>query len=500
MEYETLELASHLLDSCIFDEALSVLEMGLLRTPVELPTSKETAILMTLAAYPLSHLGPETVKTMAYNSVHRGTRDGQKTPGARATALLRRYLEFSKGSGAAPEKMKDILRSSLTDYVEDKEELTNIVTTHAKATRTSASDYSDWDDVGQVPIVRSRCEGADSGLLRDVIPHHERLKTVSDHLRPILMYTKGSKSGTLWSLYAYYLSCSGARSSAHLSAWATVRPLLHVIQDIVEADPVILDTFYDNYNSLTTICDYIIPDQSRSVLPLFVGDVDFGPNYDPETIDHIREAQFMQSMEMREKWVKILLDFRKSKHDASRAEMYLLDRFTTFTARHPQVICHIYPCLNLPRYYTLYIFQKFIKYCTQRHKHVIGAAAFLEQMEMGKEQESKVVQDAMDLLEIALSDIPDMSLALVKPRDNDKKHSAVLFAFYGHAQLWVKLALGLDEVDPKEVREMLKTGRRVRSKMLDDYKNDETVLSLVKQEENVLVAMVRARMIINEYF
>lgn len=493
MEFETLELASHLLDSCIFDEALSVLEMGLLRTPVELPTSKETAILMTLAAYPLSHLGPETVKTMAYNSVHRGTRDGQKTPGARATALLRRYLEFSKGSGAAPEAMKAILRSSLTDYVEDKEELTNIVTTHAKATRTSASDRSDWDDVAQVPVDRSRCEGVDSNMLRDVIPHHERLKNVSDHLRPILLYTKGSRSGALWSLYAYYLSCSGARSSAHLSAWATVRSLLHVIQDIVEADPVILNQFYENHNSLTTICDYIIPDQSRSVLPLFVGDVDFGPNFDPETIDHLREATFMQSMEMREKWVKILLDFLKSRND--RAEMYLLDRFTTFAARHPQVIPHIYPCQNLPMYYTLYIFQKYIKYCTQRPKHVIGAAAFLEQMEMGKEKQ--VVQDAMSLLEIALEDMPDRDL--FRPRDRNLYYP-VLFAFYGHAQLWVKLALGFEEVEPKEVREMLQKGRRVRSEKLDEYgEKDETVRSLCEQEENVLAAMVRARMIINKY-
>lgn len=495
MEFQHLELASHLLDSCIFDEALSVLEVGLLRTPVELPTAKETATIMTLAAYPLSHLGAENVKTMAYNSVHRGTRDGQKTPGARATALLRRYLEFSKGSGPAHVRMKAVLRSSLINHIQDAEELTTVSTTHSKATRTLASDRADWDHVAEVPVDRSKHEGVDSSLLRDVIPHHERLKKVSDRLRPLLMYTKGSDSGALWSVYAYYLSCSGARSAEHLSAWATVRPLLDVIQDIVEADSVILQEFCHNFNSLSTICDYIIPDHSRSVLPLFVGDVDFGPNFDSETIDHLREGTFMQSMEIREKWVKILLDYFKSTYEGPRAEKYLLDRYTTFTARHPQVIPHVYPSLKLPGYFTLYIFQKFIKYSTQRPKHVLGASAFLEQIEEGKEKQ--VVQDAMDLLEIALGDTPDRDLFQSREKN---LYSPVLFAFYGHAQLWVKLALGFEMIKPKKLRDMLREGRQVRSETLDSYgETDETVRSLCAQEEDVLLAMVKARMIISEY-
>ncbi|AOW05787.1 hypothetical protein B0I72DRAFT_141741 [Yarrowia lipolytica] len=497
MEYRHLELASHLFDSCIFDEALSVLETGLLRTPVELPTSKETAILMTLAAYPLSHLGGETVKTMTYNSVHRGTRDCQKTPGARATALLRRLLEFSKGSGPAQERMKLVLRSSLIDHIEEEGEQSNTTSTQAKETRTSTLEHKGWDDVAQVPVDRSKHEGMDSNLLRDMVPHNENLKKLSDHLRPLLSYTRTSLWLSLWTVYGYYLACSGSPSAPHLSAWATVRPLLHVIQDIVEADPFILLSFYDSHGSMSEICNRILPGKGRPITPLFIGDVDFGPNFDPETIDHLREVAFVESMVIREKWVEILRSNVEFFGAEPKAEWYLLDRFTTFTATHHQVIPQVYPCVYLPDYYTVFIFHKYIKRCTQRAGHVVNAGQFLERVSKGEEKE--LYDDAMDLLEVALSDSPDRGLL---EGGASKIYSPVLYAFYGHAQLWVKLALqiGSDTFSPKDVLEYLRKGRTTRFQVLSSYnEKNEKAPVLCKQEEDVLTAIVKAKLILNKY-
>ncbi|KAG5365505.1 hypothetical protein CJU90_4592 [Yarrowia sp. C11] len=493
MEYRHLELASHLFDSCLFDEALGVLESGLLRTPVDLPTAKETAILMTLAAYPLSHLGAETVKTIAYNSVHRGARDGQKTPGARATALLRRFLDFSKGDKPANERMKIVLRSSLIDHIKEVPK-TTIATTREKEMRTRAADESDWDTAGQVPVDRLKQEGVDSSLLRDVVPEHEQLKRHSDHLKPLLYYTNTSLWISLWSVYGYYLACSGSPNTAHLSAWVTVKPLLDVIQSIVAADPVILATFYDNQNSMTEICNRILPGKGRPFAPLFVGDVDFGPNFDPETVQQLREAAFAESMQIRETWVNLLRENLHLIGTPASKESYLLDRFSTFAATHHQVIPRVYPCEHLPEYYTIFMFQKYIRFCTQRGKGVVNASNFLELVEQGKEK--KILKDALTLISEALGGNPDRGMTEGGPRE----YSQVLYAFYGHAQLWVKLALESDSTSHKRLLEMLNDGRQERYNILRSYgSKDAKVEALCKQEEDALVAIVQANKILREY-
>ncbi|KAG5366022.1 hypothetical protein CJU89_0431 [Yarrowia sp. B02] len=519
MEYRHLDLASRLFSSCIFDEALTVLETGLLRTPIELPKSRETAVLMTLAAYPLSHLGAKTVNTMAYNSVHRGMRDSQKTPGARAIALLRRLFEFSKGTGEAPARMKLVLRESLTKYL-TSEQAADVVKhmtktydtsyTKERKSRVKVLTRAEWDGACTVPLDRSKAEGLDSSLLRDVIPHHEQRKDRSDHLEPLLTYANVSATWmTLWALYGYYLSCSGSASAAHLSAWATVRPLLVVIQDIVEADPEILQTFYKprNGSKISDLCARFLPPRGTTFEPFFNADEDFGSNFDTETLEHLREVAFLESMEIRERWVEIV---RKNLDLLTRApraaEKELLKCFTDFAARHPQVIPHVYPCEHLPEYYTVFMLQKYIKRSTQEYRReisgysqFIGHDAFMDEIRSGREKEKEMFEDAIQTkyLEVALEAVPGGNI-IEEDLDNI---STRLYCFYGHAPLWLRLALDTEGFSYEDCQQSLKIGKKTRLDALTSYDLDDeaNVHELCKQEEDVLAAMVEAKLVLGEY-
>lgn len=442
-------------------------------------------------------MGSESVKVMAYNSVHRGKRSDQMTPGAKSISILKQLREISKGSGKAAERMKLVFTASLTEHLLVREAVAGSPTRrrdHPKRIKTVATPV-DSDAACRVPIDRSRPERVDFTLVRDVVPHDACLKNKADHLEPLLTYTRVSSTWmSIWAFYAYYLSCSEKVSAPHLSAWVTARPLMELILDIFESDPMILLTFFKQGNDLPDICDRILPQKNTAYDPLFAADTTFGPAFEPADLHHMREAAFVESMEIRERWVSLLLSNLKLLGLGSSHHSSILDIFTGFAAKHPQIIPYVYPCKMLPSYFTAHIFQSYICYCVQLGGKVIGAEKFIE----NHIEDDNVIDDAMELLGHALRGIPDKAIIL---SGMERTYTNSLYVFYGHAQLWVELALDMKDANYDKLLSDLEEGREVRLQTLRTYKNEwsEDVEKLCEQEEQRLIKMVTSKKIREKY-